>query len=582
MTRQQGGNFTESTHKYRLDRVNTLPYLTSNRLTSSMPEKTESISSRLIIFALIVVILSFAYMPLLQGNFLYWDDYNLWGIKEKGDCAGYYGSRFVVELGRPMMNHIFCTTTIFLDTINDASTIRFAGILFLSLLVYLISRLLRSQSNSEINSVLVPLIIATLPAFQITVGAITLQSFTISCLFAVAAFFVAKKGATYLKDGWEGALNRYTIFAILSFQLSLLTYQITGMFYWVMVGGFLLGIPLTEWKKKQRTIYYLLGVGLVSMMIYFIYAKLNFIIMHDFINEPVNKSNSGYGIVFTTGLIAKLKWFFQTILKETLNLWSFYPTNKFAAFTGGIILSGLVLGSIRGYMENKSLPNSKLVESFSHKFILVTLIVFLCFAPCLVANTFFGAHRAFTALMPFTVLLIYWALNNLSLFLKWWFQSFFVRPSLRHNILTAILIPTSLFGMQNAHFNTMHYMNFGQTLEIRYLKSAFRQNDLSKYQRIHIIMLDAKDGGHMLVFDWNKPGRSYSDYEFGGSQTWTRGNTNLMLITILSGMSDEPELRDTIQGFRKNGKLSMSFKNQFKGFDEKTLVIDMTRLYKFY
>ena len=158
----------------------------------------DSLKSRLGVFGLIVVILSFAYMPALQGYFLYLDDYNLWTIKDVGSCEGWYASNFAKELGRPLLNPLICAYSQPIDSINDAKPVRFVGILLLALIIVLLSRVLRSNSSSAVNSLLAAFAIATLPPSQVTINGIILQVQIITILLAIAAYFLAMKGANCL------------------------------------------------------------------------------------------------------------------------------------------------------------------------------------------------------------------------------------------------------------------------------------------------------------------------------------------------------------------------------------------------
>ena len=55
----------------------------------------------------------------------------------------------------------------------------------------------------------------------------------------------------------------------------------------------------------------------------------------------------------------------------------------------------------------------------------------------------------------------------------------------------------------------------------------------------------------------------------------------MLLKATLPDMEDE-EKRNTLYKFLKENRISAGQKKDYKEFDEPTLLIDMTRLYKFY
>ena len=548
-----------------------------------MFNETGGIKSKLTVYGLIVLALSVAYLPLLQGDFLYREDYNLWTTKVAGTCKGWYAYSWLGELGRPLLPWLFCAYSHSIDSLNDTQTTRFFGILLLALLVYLVSRALRSHLSNGANSTLVALTIATLPAIQILQGNITGQPLLIAVLLSVFAFLSAMKGSDHIEENWRGALNKYSFFAIFFFMVSLLIYQSSSMFYWVMVGALLTRTTLLNWEDWEKKIHYLFGIGFLSMGTYFVYAKVNFLLTHDFVKFPIAQSDPisaprNHLITITPPefIIEKLKWFLTSVLPDNFNLWSLYPTKQFAGFMVLLIICGAVIGFIKTFScHREQFQNKQAIPYYLNKFSLVIILPFLCYMPALAPDSWYKFHRTFQALMPFVVILLYWALCNISLVLpKVW----------RHAMLTTILIPVCLYGIYNAHYNSMYMINFAQTIETRYIKSAFRQSDLSKIERIHVILLGPPKGIPVsVVVDQSPENRAKTgrwDWEFGAAQMWNDQNFHMWLLAALPDIAKEG--LTSIRKFLNAGKISTGYKKDYKAFEEPTLVIDMNRLNKFY
>jgi len=541
-----------------------------------MQSEFESLRSRLAIWGLLVVSLSFAYMPALQGYFLNMDDYNLWTIKDAGACRGFYAWDFAIELGRPLCNYLICALAYSLDSIKDANSVRFVGILMLASVAYIISRLLRSESSNAVNSLLAALAITTLPSFQVNIGSIVLQIQLVTILMAIAAYYLAFKGSLqFIKD--KKALNKYSFIAIATFLASLLTYTPSSMFYWVMLAGYLTTIPIKLFNIAKRRLLYMFCIGFVSMGIYFIYAKVNYIIRNNF----AKIEGYGYAVELTNDYVFKLKFFLFKVLEDTSNLWNISPSKEFAS---GIILLIFTSFSASIYMiivnwrkqflnKNEHSPYMEDLKHYAQKCSLFILLAILSYAPALASkNMSFSGYRVYSAILPFTAIILYWALCNISLLL----------PAARRNIaLTTALVPICLFGIYSAHYNIMNYYHVPQNTEIKYLRSAFNQSDLSKYERIHVILLDPTTGPIVVDRSDTTLGYALLSGEFGGTQTWNPHNMFMLLKATLPDIKDEKK-RNALYKLIKENKISAGQKKDYKEFVEPTLVIDLTRLYKFY
>ncbi|MCK4602672.1 MAG: hypothetical protein KAU28_09410, partial [Phycisphaerae bacterium] len=133
------------------------------------------------------------------------------------------------------------------------------------------------------------------------------------------------------------------------------------------------------------------------------------------------------------------------------------------------------------------------------------------------------------------------------------------------------------FGVYHAHYNLMNYYAFPQTLEVRYIKSALRQADLSRIERIHIVRPEPE-----LEVSFVAP-KPRGD-EFASAATVFKNDVPWIVKCVLIELGLEQEHLKICDGevLYNNIKISSSNKDNIPEFSERTVLIDMTRLQKFY
>lgn len=487
----------------------------------------------------------------MQGNFVYGQDVWFW-MMERGVCKSYAEYDFLVyQTGRLLFPYIFCVLDYFTQSLADANIIRGLSVILLSLLSFLLFLWLRKNSIKTTHSLLLSIIIFTLPPFQVTVSNIGAMAMLISALAAALAGITVFKGISYSeRKGWI-INNKYAFLAILLLILSLLIYQASAMFYWVMIAILLINIKSIEWVGWKYKIYHLFFIPTIAIGIYFIYAKVNFILF--------GYDHPQYSIILSNDYFEKIKLLFY-FLFDALNLWNIFPTNLFAGITISIILLGIFFSIIKTVKERKEIPISKLlISSGFHKYFLIICLIPLSMLPALATRWVIPSFRIELALTSLMVVILFWALKKSASMLR--------APS-KNLVLSAILLPVSLVSIYNAHFNTMNYFVFNSTVELMFIKSSLYQNDIKKYERIHIIHLPAQGGNSIIA--------PTSRYEFAVPI----GNYLILVNTFVNELPEEK--RSAVKKILSNGKLTVSSKENYKVFEEPTLVIDMTILNHFY
>jgi hypothetical protein len=129
--------------------------------------------------------------------------------------------------------------------------------------------------------------------------------------------------------------------------------------------------------------------------------------------------------------------------------------------------------------------------------------------------------------------------------------------------VTAVLAVAALAGMYRAYDNVVHYFVRPSTAEVRYVRRALMQSDLKKYEVVHFIVPELSEVSPRWRLD-----------EFGNLTFTSKAHRVPQMVTIIQ----------TIPASARSGPLRLSFSSEeeFRGADEKTLVIDMTWMRSIY
>lgn len=502
------------------------------------------------VFGGILLALSFVYLPALQAYYAYHDDFYLWAWSRKTFSSFPVYNFLKINCGRPLGAVLLCTYGLLIETVSDANLVRFLTVVNISITGLILYIWLRRHSLNAMHSFLLILSVFALPAYQLIVGwassapaATALWPAALAAILAFEAF--GRAGRRKLVAGLFVALALALLLA------SLLTYQPSAMIYWVMLAAFLLVADLEAFRARRRCFYGSVLVGLAAIGIYG--AGIRF--------APFLKDTSGVHSVYTTAAIStdvvgKLQWFIREPLLNSLNLWSILPSTAMAVIVAMFILAGGLFGllwAIRHAMRAQSDYRSLL--GAAEKGGLVLAMLLLSYMPSLVARSNRGAYRTLVALSPLVVFLLYGAL---------WKWSLLVPIRFRNAVVTAVLLAAGVFAGYQAHYTVMNHIVFPHTVEFMYVKTALGQADLSKVETVHIIRPDGP------LF-WNGPPR-YD--EFGGDTTSFWQDIPWIVKCAMNELG-------MLYYWDRGLKVTNSAKSEFSGADDRTLVIDMTRLQGF-
>ncbi len=510
------------------------------------------------IFFGIFTVLFFTYLPIIQGYYLFGEDYHIVNMVN-GKCDSFYGYNFLInQTNRPLLLYSFCAYSYILNTISDANFIRSISVLIQSGSAFVLYLCFRHSKINIVHSVLLAVIIVVLPAFQTSMVIVSGQPLIVSALLSILAGFFALRWVNIEKEGRSHLFNRYSVIAFILLFISLLIYQSNTMLFWVVVTAFLVGIDITEWNKYKNKIFKLFGLGFVAIFVYFLYAKTNYYFYGS--NDP---DQMRHAIELNIDILPRLEAFIKVPLFDALNLWNIWPTKEFAGFMLLLISIGILISVIK--IKKAGRIDSRYYSAYIQKIIFVITLLFLSFLPSLAAaNQLYFPYRTQIALTPFIIIILYWSLSKIVLVIN-----------RNEMVITALLLLACLISIGKAHYHISNYYVLPQTLELRYMKSALLQNDLSKFKKIHIIRINTSQISSIVA------PKSRKD-EFGkimGINNYT------VMIMFKAMLPDLPaRKRSEVEKYFKEGKISISSKDDLRKleFNEPTLFIDLTRLRHFY
>ncbi len=513
---------------------------------------------RLYIYFTLLSALFFTYMPVFHAYYGVQDDFYFW-MMETRHCRNWPSYDFLVyQTGRPLLAYSGCAMGYFADSFNDLNFIRGLSVFILGLIAYVLYKWMHKNGIDRVHAILLSLIICTLPSFQVHVGQATALPLLISTL--ISAFSVL----TAYKSTFIAGINRYTLFAISLMIVSLSLYQPTAMFSWVMIAVMVMGTGAQNWKLKQKKIYCLFAINIVAIGIYFICTKITvglFLAKQGILPRP-----GAYELNFLSDFAVNINVFTNLSLFNALNLWNITPNSIFIQIQSFLFALAILIAITKLMKDRNNTPiNNSLISSILEKYFLVLCLLPLSNLPTLASNISVSAYRTQTALASLVVILMFWVLNSMSLILNTRGRSIFI---------TTICLIGSIIGVYTAHFNMTNYYSFSQSLETKFIKSALHQNDMTKFKKIHFIIPDPNKT-KSFVLPHNRP-----DIDFGFTTTVNDLAASRMIMAM---MSDLPvETRATLTNIIKFENITAGTKENHKDYDESTLVIDMTRLEKFY
>jgi hypothetical protein len=155
-----------------------------------------------------------------------------------------------------------------------------------------------------------------------------------------------------------------------------------------------------------------------------------------------------------------------------------------------------------------------------------------------------------------------------------------VPDKVRKGVLTSLLAVAAIFGALNSQYNSIYFFNLGLSIELRQILSGLHSADLKNYDRIHIFMND-RSKVLSLSAPWSVDSPPAQGGEFGYYHGWNEHNVRMMTLAV------QPELPENKRNeFKKlyspPRKVSAGFKSDYEPFQDRVLLIDLTKLVHFY
>lgn len=258
----------------------------------------------------LLIILS--YLPFLQFDFLYADDY-LYLFPKIGESYNYsrlYNLelffKYFHSLGRPLTGCLVLLQQILIENIQNAKYLRFFSLILIFIIFYLFFKFFNEKKFSRIESFLISFSVISLPTFHLTIAWLTLQQTLLSTIFSLLSFLIIKKIS--IINSYKNLVKIFLSTLLLTFSITL--YPVASMFFFIF---YILEIFFT-YKKNDFNKNYNGTKILLPIIIFYITLLINFILLKVYYQS--------YGSVELNQL-SKFYWFLKDIIPISINF--FYP-----------------------------------------------------------------------------------------------------------------------------------------------------------------------------------------------------------------------------------------------------------------
>ena len=181
-------------------------------------------------------ILIITYLPNLQFDFLYADDYaylfpkigESLAFKILLNTETFYD--YFIKIGRPITGHLIFIQSFLIDNINQAKILRLFSIVLLWIIFIILFNYFTTKQLSKFESFFISLSVVSLPSFNLSVTWLTLQASLISVIFSIYAFLLLKN--LKFKNFFDCYFR--ICLSILLIIFSLFLYPVASMFFFIL------------------------------------------------------------------------------------------------------------------------------------------------------------------------------------------------------------------------------------------------------------------------------------------------------------------------------------------------------------
>lgn len=447
---------------------------------------------------LLLIIISFLiYRPVIQGHYLYAEDYfYIWAGGEKTVNNQTYAEHLheIVWEGRPF--ETLYTYLIFnkyinsLKSIEAANSARLIGVIGIGLLAYVLFLIFKTNRFSTDHAFLMSILICTLPPIQTYVSRVYTVVFVYSVLMSALSALILFK-AVFREDRKNTAhIIISSLIAMILFIISLNIYQPTAMTYWALAVIPLIVLRDEDFTKK-RFLFFIIyfSAGFASMLIYMGITKI--------IGLQLNYALSSRGtFIRLNEIYDRIIWFINYPLYGALNLWNIFPAKKIALFVSILIVSSMLYGL--GRVVFQIIAEKKGWISLL-RYLIIPPLVALSFLPNILSTNLnsIPLHRYLIALEIILLLILFWGLLNITDIIK---SVLNFSADLQNKIISFGLIIITVVTVFYANHNVKKYFSDLQTNELKYTKNIIQKYGISNLSKVSYIFVIKPDKHSLYEF----------------------------------------------------------------------------------
>lgn len=434
------------------------------------------------------------YLPVVQGNYLYHDDYYLMAVGPGGECFQHpQYPAYLYDYYRPVGIHIKCLYSHMFSEPRGANVARGLTLLAIGAVGWFVHGLLKRLSAPAVPAILTAILVVTLPPFQTAAAMIANATHVYGMLLGMAGGCVALKAVgdqLEIQDSGGAYSASRKAWLLLG---SMILFLIAAATYQLSAYAFLFPLMLATVFSRapvRRLIRALVVAGsalVAGSILYFIATRILRAAGAGILEHPSNRGE----ISFDLG--SKIEWVMHELLPRSFAFWSIEPSlilTSVAVMTGLIVATLYVLLGGEGW---RGIPGRERFQGAGERMIrllLVTVMLLGTMAPQLVIAKPEFFYRTLISFQPGLVLWVF----SLSV-------AIILGTRVRMNVstgaeprtvlirggLSLVLLAGVAVGGFMAHESVLNRYVLPQTLELNWLKNQVASKKFRSGDHVHIV-----------------------------------------------------------------------------------------------
>ena len=324
--------------------------------------------------------LAIVYSPVLYFNYTFHDDTFFWFMSDEHGQHYFFRDVFYrARYGTWALQNI---EALFIHHVSDLKFLRLLGILALSATACLCFQQMLRLSWHGLHAFLATLAIFLLP------GAHDFVFWAIASVLSLSAFFACLAFVKIQKE-------KHLLGPVCLLLLAISIYQTWAMFFWVMVGTFVLFSDISQ-PAFKKPFTRCMAAGITSIVIYAIII-LGMKCFYTHFNPDAMLDLGPYNpYKITSHWFEKIQWFFGEPMLNALNLWNIFPNTLVAIMVSGFIAMTVLRVGLTSPKQLKKIG-------------IIIVLIFLAFLPNLVSAANEPSYRCLFPLSSLIWILVLWA-----------------------------------------------------------------------------------------------------------------------------------------------------------------------------